>query len=143
MNNLIGLDPYYILLNVPITIEQTRHTILTTFNKTQARVAQDILNQAHDDRIQWATQMLNFLVQTRVKGELQFDTCISATLKQGGIIVRMPVNLHWRAMRMLSLVCLSGQEPLIRVLSDVLRNVEAGLYPKKSTINPFDLGIKI
>lgn len=141
VNKLVGPDSYFVLVNVPITINETEHRILTTFNKDQARVGQDILSQTHDERTQWGIQMLNFLTQTRASGELKFDTCISATLKQGEIVVRMPVNLHWRAMRMLALLCVSGQTTLILRLRDVLRHIEAGLYESRTTVNPFEFGI--
>src|SRR5690606_8635042 len=114
-------------VDVPVTINGEDHRIVTTFNRAQAKVGQDILNQSHENRIQWGTQMLNFMESLRVTKKLSIDTHISATLKQGNIVVQSPVNLHWRCMRMLALCCVSGQDALITRVSDVLKNIEAGL----------------
>lgn len=138
MTNMFGDENYYVLLYVPITINNNREVILTSFNKSQARVAKDILNQPHNNRMQWATKFINFLETQKAAKLLKIDTMFTASLTKNALVMTMPVNLHWRAMRMLALVCLSGQETLIRHLAGVFQNIECGVYENRSTQRPFD-----
>jgi hypothetical protein len=138
LNELLGEDPYYVLVYVSFDIDGVKNPILTTFNKSQARVGREILQQEHNRRSQWGLQILQLLESKRQTRELKWNTHVSATLYRGNLIERMPVTLHWRTVRLLGLACATNQEPLIRQLASVLEKIECGIYEAKSTIRPFE-----
>lgn len=143
INKLFGDDTYYVVVNATIPVNSVKHRIVTTFNKKQAKVGQDILNNTHQERVQFGTKILNGLDQMRATKQLKPDTNFTATLKDKstGLVQTIPVSLHWRAMRLLALACICGNEFYVAQLSGVLRNIEAGSYEPKETVTPF-LGLE-
>lgn len=136
---LFGDDPYYVVLNVSVFDGTNDVDITTTFNKKQAKVAYDVLSQNRQTRILWGQNILNGLEQLRTSKTLQVGTMFTATLRDAssGILQTIPVQLHWRAMRMLALMTVNGSETKIAQLVGVFKNIEAGMYENRKTLNPF------
>lgn len=137
---LFGDDDYFVIVNATVHVNGIKNHIVTTFNKKQAKVGYDVLTNTHENRTQFATKILNALELMKANNELRLDTNFHATLKNkdNGIIHNIPVSLHWRAMRLLALTCMSSEFQIAQ-LSGVLRNIECGMYERKQTVNPFEL----